>query len=28
VAGTKPSLLPNKAQRAAMEKRGRAWRPE
>ncbi|NIA16280.1 MAG: hypothetical protein GWP08_19640 [Nitrospiraceae bacterium] len=28
VAGTKPILLPSKAQREAMDKRGRAWRPE
>lgn len=28
VPGTKPSLLPNKAQRAAMDKLGKAWRSE
>jgi hypothetical protein len=28
VPGTKPSLLPNRAQRAAMAKYGRAWRKE
>ena len=28
VTGTKPSLLPNKAQRAKMEKEGHAWRRE
>ena len=28
VAGTKPSLLPSKAQREVMDKRGRSWRPE
>ena len=28
VTGTKPGLLPNKAQRAEMEKLGRVWRQE